>query len=223
MSTREEVLSRIGTALGRSTEYGLTDLSDQPEEVSERLSEARRSTLPMIGGDLLEELIMNMEFVLMSVVRLPSVDGCVSAVQDYLASQSIDPADSGVVTVAPALASLGWPASYSYGAATGIEQVSITPCIAAVAETGSVVMASSAQTPASLNFLPETHIIVVYESQVVKHVDDVFTNLRRYNAMPRAINLITGPSRTADIEQTLEIGAHGPRRMHVLLIAGQPE
>ncbi len=64
---------------------------------------------------------------------------------------------------------------------------------------------------------------MVYESQVVKHVDDVFASLRRYKTMPRAINLVSGSSRTNDIEQTLEIGAHGSSRMHVLLIAGQPE
>ena len=127
------------------------------------------------------------------------------------------------MTVALTLSYLGWPSGYRCGSATGAEQVSITPCIAAVAESGSVVMASGAQTPASLNFLPETHIIMDYESHVVKHVDDVFASLRRYNTMPRAINFVTDPSRTADIEQTLEIVAHGPRRMNILLIAGQPE
>lgn len=222
MSARDEVLGRIGVALGRAEDGRRIDLNDQPAEVSERLSAARRSTLPMVAEDLLQALTRNMESVLMSVVRLPSAADCIAAVQDYLALQSIATDEPGVVTVAPALDGLGWPTGFSSGTATGTEQVSITPCIAAVAETGSVVMASSAQTPANLNFLPETHIILVYESQVVRHVDDIFALLRLYDAMPRAINLITGPSRTADIEQTLEIGVHGPRRMHVLLIAGQP-
>lgn len=219
MSTRDEVLDRIGVALGRSAKVGL---ADQPEAVFERLGNSRRSTLPMVADDLLEVLVKNMESVLMSVVRLTSIDDCVAAVQAYLASLAIDTDGPGVVTVAPFLSKLDWPANYRCGAASGTEQVSITPCMAAVAETGSVVMASGAQTPAGLNFLPETHIILVHESQVVKHVDDVFASLRRYNTMPRAINFVTGPSRTADIEQTLEIGAHGPRRMHVLLIEGEP-
>jgi L-lactate dehydrogenase complex protein LldG len=126
------------------------------------------------------------------------------------------------VTVAPALGSLGWPAHYASGPATGNERVSITPCIAAIAETGSVVMASGARTPANLNFLPDTHIIVVYESQLVRHVEDVFARIRLYSPLPRGINFVTGPSRTADIEQTLEIGAHGPRRMHILLVSADP-
>jgi hypothetical protein len=139
------------------------------------------------------------------------------------ASQEIEAGEPGSVTIAPALSSLQWPSAYRSGPASGEERVGITPCIAAVAETGSVVLASGPQTPAGLNFLPETHIIMVYESQVVRYVDDVFPQLRQYTSMPRAINFVTGPSRTADIEQTLEIGAHGPRRMHVLLIAGRPE
>lgn len=223
MSTRNEVLGRISAALGRSAENGLVSVADQPEPVSERLASATRSTLPKVADDLIEVLVKNMESVLMSVTRVSTIDDCVPAVQDYLTMQAIDTDAPGVVTVAPYLSTLEWPSHYRCGAASGTEQVSITPCIAAVAETGSVVMASSAQTPAGLNFLPETHIILVHESQVVKHVDDVFASLRRYNAMPRAINFVTGPSRTADIEQTLEIGAHGPRRMHVLLIEGQPE
>ena len=84
-------------------------------------------------------------------------------------------------------------------------------------------MASSGDTPATLNFLPETHILVLHENQVVRHVDEVFSKLRALDTLPRALNFVTGPSRTADIEQTIEIGAHGPRRMHVLLIAGDAE
>lgn len=222
MNAREQILQRIGTALGRAETGATQTVADQPAAVTERLQGARRSTLPKVGDDLVETAIANMESVLMSVVRLQTLDNCVDAVQDYLASHGVDGAVSGAVTVAPALSSIAWPSSYRCGPATGEEQVSITPCLAAVAETGSVVTASGAQTPAGLNFLPETHITVLYESQIVQYVDDVFSFIREFDALPRAINLVTGPSRTADIEQTLEIGAHGPRRMHVLLIAGEP-
>jgi len=90
----------------------------------------------------------------------------------------------------------------------------------ASAETGSLALVSSADTPATLNFLPENHAVVLYENQIVPHVDDVFPLLRQLSPMPRALNFVTGPSRTGDIEQTIEIGAHGPRRMHVLLLPG---
>ena len=83
-----------------------------------------------------------------------------------------------------------------------------------------MVFASTGDTPSTLNFLPDNHIVVVNESQVVRHVDDVWTQLRQASGAHRAINFVTGPSRTGDIEQTIEIGAHGPRRMHVVLVSG---
>lgn len=227
MSAREQILARISKALNRSDCGRVFALADQPVEVAERLRARHRHTLPAVGQDLVQSAIDNMEAVLMSVVRLQTTADCVSAVQWYLQSNNIDVSQPGSVTVAPGLEGLDWPESYSSGAATGLEQVSITPCFAAVAETGSVVVTSTPETPTTLAFLPETHIIVVHESQLVRHVDDVFPLLR---ALPgdqptavRAVNFITGPSRTADIEQTLEIGAHGPRRTHVLLVSGQSD
>lgn len=218
MSAREAVLASISEALGRSEADGPASLDKQPSEVTARLQGAHRHTLPRVDGELLETLITSMESVLMSVVRLQSSDDCVAAVDWYLESEGIAASEAGAVTVAPALGSLAWPVHYAKGPASGVEKVSVTPCVAAVAETGSIVTVSGEQTPATLNFLPETHIIVVRESQVVKHVDDVFPVLRSLDVLPRAVNFVTGPSRTADIEQTLEIGAHGPRRMHVLLL-----
>lgn len=223
MNAREQILQRIGSALGRPEKGASLTVADQPAAVSERMMRKPRATLPRVGDDLVEIAIANMEAVLMSVVRLQTRDNCIDAVQDYLQSLGIDATEPGVVTVAPALSSIDWPSSYRCGPASGVEQVSITPCLAAVAETGSVVTSSGARTPAGLNFLPETHITVLYESQIVQYVDDVFPFIRGADVLPRAVNLVTGPSRTADIEQTLEIGAHGPRRMHVLLIAGEPD
>lgn len=221
MKNRETVLARIGSALGRPGDGRRLTLDDQPEDVTERLQHKHRHTLPQVSGDLIAELVNSMEAVLMSVVRLQSMEDCVAAVDWYLESKGIDATTAGSVTVSPALSDLAWPAGYSAGAATGTEKVSVTPCIAAVAETGSVVTSSGEKTPATLNFLPETHIIIVRESQVVRHVDDVFPLVRSLQPMPRAVNFVTGPSRTADIEQTLEIGAHGPRHMHVLLLPDQ--
>jgi L-lactate dehydrogenase complex protein LldG len=223
MSSRDVVLGRIGAALGR-TQSSVPTTDDRPAAVTARLEAAgRRFTLPAVGADLVKSVVDNMSSVLMSVVRLPNADDCVAAIQQYLEAEGIDSSQPGTVSVAPALAGLDWPVGFQSGAATGSERVGITPCLLAVAETGSVVTASGALTPSTLNFLPETHIVIVYESQIVRHVDDVFPELRKMSSMPRAINFITGPSRTADIEQTLEIGAHGPRRMHIILIAGSPE
>ena len=107
------------------------------------------------------------------------------------------------------------------GRGEGGDQVSITGAFAGIAETGTVVMASGPDHPVSLNLLPDTHIVVLREGDIVSGYEDVWTRLReRYgkDRMPRTVNTITGPSRTGDIEQAMELGAHGPRRMHILVV-----
>lgn len=101
------------------------------------------------------------------------------------------------------------------------DQASITGAFAGIAETGTLVMASGPDHPVSLNLLPDTHVVVLREDDIVAGYEDVWARLRqRYgkNAMPRTVNAITGPSRTGDIEQAMELGAHGPRRMHIIVV-----
>jgi L-lactate dehydrogenase complex protein LldG len=101
------------------------------------------------------------------------------------------------------------------------DQVSITGAFAGIAETGTVVMASGPDHPVTLNLLPDTHIVVLREGDIVGGYEDVWAMLRQHcgkDRMPRTVNTITGPSRTGDIEQTIELGAHGPRRMHIIVV-----
>ena len=101
------------------------------------------------------------------------------------------------------------------------DQVSITGAFAGIAETGTLVMASGPEHPVTLNLLPDTHIVVVREADIVSGYEEVWTRLReRYgkDRMPRTVNTLTGPSRTGDIEQAMELGAHGPRRMHIVVV-----
>jgi len=107
------------------------------------------------------------------------------------------------------------------GRGEGSDQVSITGAFAGIAETGTVVMASGPDHPVSLNFLPDTHVVVLREDDIVAGYEDVWARLRQHygkGAMPRTVNTITGPSRTGDIEQAMELGAHGPRRMHIIVV-----
>lgn len=230
--SREAILGRIGAALAdlrnestlavaSARSASTLSVEDCPDDVATRLRTPIRHTRPAIDADATTQLVRNMEAVQMSVVRLQGSSDVPEAVHFWLESEGID----GDVTIAPALADLIWPTtgnrSYRYGPASGEEAVGVTPCLAAVAETGSVALVSAEATPASLNFLPENHIVVVDARDVVDHVEDVFTRVRALRTLPRALNFVTGPSRTADIEQTIEIGAHGPRRMHVLIVEGQ--
>lgn len=226
MSARDAILNRVRTACGRDVLSKVEAvhrnrdewLDSLPSEVKQRLVSPSPLTQPASAGDLTDAFIKQMESVQISVVRLQSSDDVASAVDWYLQEHDID----GELTVAPALRQLQWNKPVRFGAANGKESVSVTNAVAGVAETGSIALSSGADTPATLNFLPENHIVVLYESQIVEHLEDVWSHLRAGSELPRALNLVTGPSRTGDIEITIELGAHGPRRMHVLLIAGEP-
>lgn len=224
MSARDKILSRVREACGRTEEPLQNSDSKRaaliaalPDDIQQRLNKPKPLTQPAVSTDLIDSMVKQMEAVQMSVVRLQSNEDVVAAVEWYLQEEGIN----GEVSVAPALKQFSWPQNMRFGAATGTELASVTGAMAAVAETGSIALLSGAQTPATLNFLPETHIVVLYESQVVKHMEDVWSQLREQSMLPRSLNLVTGPSRTGDIEQTIELGAHGPRRLHVLLVAGE--
>jgi L-lactate dehydrogenase complex protein LldG len=144
-------------------------------------------------------------------------------VSNYLTRNNL-PAEAAMAP-SPLLDGYDWASqkmlSLRRGRGQGSDQVSITGAFAGIAETGTLVMASGPDHPVSLNLLPDTHIVVLRESDIVAGYEDVWTRLRaRYgkDAMPRTVNTITGPSRTGDIEQTIELGAHGPRRMHIIVV-----
>ena len=96
--------------------------------------------------------------------------------------------------------------------------VGITGAFCAKAETGTLMMPSDAETPATTSLLPETHVAVLDPRRIVNSMEDAWDLLRReHKQLPRAVNFISGPSRTADIEQTVTLGAHGPYRVLLIL------
>ena len=98
------------------------------------------------------------------------------------------------------------------------DRVALTPCFAGVAETGTLAMLSGPERPVTLNFLPEAHIALVSARDLVGAYEDLWERVREAGDTPRTVNLITGPSRSADIGQELRMGAHGPRRLHIVLV-----
>jgi L-lactate dehydrogenase complex protein LldG len=107
---------------------------------------------------------------------------------------------------------------------TGDDRLGITSVFCAIAETGTLVVISGPDTPTATTLLPDTHVAIVAGNRVVDTMEDAFALIREERGgMPRAINLISGPSRTGDIEQTIVLGAHGPFRVHILVVdAGLP-
>ena len=122
----------------------------------------------------------------------------------------------------PEFATLDWAAQglqADVRPARDSDLIGITGAFCAVAETGTLMMCSGKDTQAVNSLLPETHIAVVSRSRIVAGKEDAWDLLRRdIGSMPRAVNFISGPSRTADIEQKVTLGAYGPYRVHVLLI-----
>jgi L-lactate dehydrogenase complex protein LldG len=139
----------------------------------------------------------------------------------YLAGHSL----GLTIRAAPGLKTLPWRRhlEVDFGIAKPEDAVGVSGAFAGIAETGTVMLLSGPECPITLAFLPETHVVVLNARDIVGAYEDAWARLRleRPNAMPRSVNWITGPSRTADIEQTLFLGAHGPRRLHIVIVHGQ--
>lgn len=160
-----------------------------------------------------------------TVVSLASPAEIPAAIADYLRTANL-PARIRMGSD-PGLASLPWSSAASLERLTGPaephDEVGLSAAVAGVAETGTLVLAAGQENPVTLGFLPETHIIVVGENQIVGAYEDAFDIVRKRlgdRTMPRTLNFISGPSRTADIAGTIVMGAHGPRRMCVLVVKG---
>ena len=158
-----------------------------------------------------------------TVALLPHAASVPAAVSAFLRSQNLPMkvrrGDD------PRLAALAWgeqrTLEVTTGASDGHQLASVSHAFGAVAETGTLVLASGRDNPTTLNFLPDTHIVVVAAQDIAGDYETVWERVREkfgVAALPRAINMITGPSRSADIGQILILGAHGPRRLHVLVV-----
>ena len=173
---------------------------------------------PSFDDDVVERFEAKMLEKSATLVRLASFADVGAEVARFVASVNA----SQRLCVSRALAAIDWPAGFEveHRAARREDETSVTPCFAAVAESGAVVTLSAPDTPSTLNFVPDNHIVIVQAAQVVRDFEDVWTQWRASGRLiPRSINMISGPSRTADIEMTIQLGAHGPRRLHILLIA----
>ena len=165
-------------------------------------------------------LIANIEKEFGTVDRVPAPADVPEAVVTYLAGQNL-PA-LAVMAPHPELQAIPWHTRplllLHEGRAEATDLVSIQHGFAAVAETGTLMLPSGPERPTTLNLLADTAIVILRSSRVVGPYEDAWDLLRAQGPMPRNVMWVTGPSRSADIEQTLELGAHGPRRLHVVLI-----
>ena len=220
-SARAQILGGIRKALGSA------DGADgDADEARQRLATHPRNLVParaqLPHADQVELFATMATEVAATVERLPSLDEVPRAVAEYLAGLNL-PAEIRIAPD-PMLDAVPWDQrptlTVTRGRARDPDAISVTGAFAAVAETGTLMLVSGPEHPTTLNFMPDTHIVVLKRGEVVGTYEDAWDRLRAAmpGAMPRTVNLITGPSRTGDIEQRIELGAHGPRRLHILLV-----
>lgn len=228
--SREAILAGIRRGLRRGELP-----ADQRAMLEGRLAQHPRHLIParslLPRAQQVALFIANVEKEFGTVSRVPSVTDVPKAVADYLAAQNLEPAFALAPTLADTIPwgdrpMLKWQAR----AAVPTDVVGVTAAFAGIAETGTLMLPSGAATPTTLNIVPETCVVVLHARRIVGPYEAAWDRLRAERTddatgrfMPRNVMLITGPSRSADIEQTLELGAHGPRRLHVVIVDDDPE
>lgn len=213
-AARKAIFSRIRTAQNRPPE----PTSAEHASASEYMGRHSRGPQPALGDDLVERFkqqALRMSDTLDEVDALRDVPG---AVRRYLDLQGIRPN----AIAWRDLNTFSWNEAginIEFRPPRNEDLVGITGSFCAVAETGTLMLLSGRDTYSSASLLPETHIAIVHRSRIVGGMEDAFMLARdECGELPRAVNFISGPSRTGDIEQTIVLGAHGPYRVHVILV-----
>ncbi|MCP4070756.1 MAG: lactate utilization protein [Hyphomicrobiales bacterium] len=214
---RSAILEQVARAVGRKNP--VTQINEnQGKQVAPKPQHIR----PKWSEPDVERFVQKLKNVQATVETVISDTEIPAAVQRFLDNHNLPAKIS--VSPDPRLANLIWPdlVRVTSWQARREAVVGIAPAEAGVVETGSVLLVSGQTGPTSLNFLSENHIAIVHREQLVAHMEDVWELLRLRNEdLPRTVNFITGPSKTADIEQKIEYGAHGPKRFHVILVDGK--
>jgi len=223
--SREAMLTAIRRGLRRGPLP-----ADQAAMLRSRLNAHPRQLIParsrLSHTEQVGLFVTNLEKEFASVTRVPDAEAIPGAVADYLAAQNLP--TSLVMAPHPQLRAIPWSTrpllEIREGRADATDLVSVQQAFAAIAETGTLMLPSGPERPTTLNLLADTEIVVVRASRLVGAYEEAWDLLRaEQGGMPRNVMLVTGPSRSADIEQALELGAHGPRRLHVVLVEDAPE
>ena len=213
-AARNAIFSRIRQAHHRPAE----PTQAERDAVRDYIAEHSQGPCPAVGSDLVTHFMQQAERMSDTVAEVPDMAAVPGAVIRYLDGIGV----SRNAIAWQTLSSLDWSTSgmqVEFRRPRNEDLVGITGAFCAVAETGSLMLMSSPQTWTSASLLPETHIAILPASRIVAHMEDAFALARAEQAdMPRTINFISGPSRTGDIEQTIVLGAHGPYRVHVILV-----
>jgi L-lactate dehydrogenase complex protein LldG len=216
-TARRNILARIRSAQRRS---GEEPSAAEREGAADYLARHPQGPRPPMPDDLVARFIEQAQKLSTTVESVDALSDAPPAAHRYLTGLGLP-----VQAIAwQTLQDLDWSAAglaVEFRKPEDADVVGITGCFCATAETGTLALLSGPQTYASAALLPETHIAIVPASRIVAGHEDAFNLIRAERGeLPRAVNFISGPSRTGDIEQTIVLGAHGPYRVHVIVVRG---
>ena len=223
-NARDDIFATIRRSLGVTGREAV-----RRDIVAERLRRAPKSVIPqrgqLTGAALVALFRAQAEAAFSTVADVESTLDVPEAVAGFLRSHNL-PA-SVRIGEDSRLRAMPWAETtlaVAQGPSHGDDLNAVSHAFAGVAETGTLVMTSGPENPSTLNFLPDNHIVVVSARDIAGDYETVWEKVRASHGrgeMPRTVNMITGPSRSADIEQTLLLGAHGPRRLHIIIVNGE--
>ncbi len=213
MSARDDILARLRERRSQSP-----DTIDPAAHLRAHPGGPIPERAQGAGEDVRSRFMAAAERASAEVVELEGLVGLPALVARVCAEQGC----AAAAAAAPdtALGALDWSGAgleMAARAATGDDRVGVSHAFCGIAETGTLVLRSGADSPVTLGFLPDVHIVALAADSLVGGYEQAWQRLRAAGEMPRAVNWITGPSRSADIEQTIQIGAHGPLRLVIAL------
>ncbi|PPD16343.1 MAG: lactate utilization protein [Methylobacterium sp.] len=223
MSSRDTIFASIRRSL-----HVKGDERIRASIVEERLDRAPKGVIParaqLDAAGKLALFIEKAEGVQATVARVPSAKDVPGEVARYLRDNNLPAALR--MGDDPRLSAMPWKDTaldVTSGRSNGLDLSGITHAETAIAETGTLAILSGHENPTTLNFLPDNHIVVLNASDLVADLESVWVRVRKKfgkGEMPRTVNFVTGPSRSGDIEQTILLGAHGPRALHIVIVEG---
>jgi L-lactate dehydrogenase complex protein LldG len=213
-SARDRILARVRAALGREAPLPAAEA----EALHDHVAQHRAGPRPPSDWEPLSRFRARAAALSSTLDDVDTMAAVPPAIARYLQQMDLP----GTMVCWPDLAQLDWKGVGIEADArkpTGTDRVGVTGCFCAIAETGTLLQLSGAGRPASTSLLPDTHIAIVPAGRIVHGMEEAWALVRsECGRLPRAANFISGPSRTADIEQTLVLGAHGPYRVHIVIV-----
>ena len=221
MSARDDIYANIRRSLGVNGSEKI-----RQQMVADRLERAPKGVIPqrgqVSGAERIALFKTMVETALATVTEVSSPAEVPQSIALFLRNHNL-PATLRMGDD-PRLKTMPWPETtleVAHGPSEGRDLNAVSHAFGGIAESGTLAIVSGHENPSTLNFLPDNHIVVIAAKDIAGDYERVFAKLRATygkGQMPRTVNFITGPSRSGDIEQTLLLGAHGPRRLHLVVV-----